>query len=374
MQANNRLIIQKTLKVFLQLLPLLAGAVFVFSGFVKAIDPIGFSYKISDYLNAFGGVFRLLPDFALPFAILLSVCEMLIGLGLFFRIFIKPSVVAALLLMLVMTPLTLYIALTNPVSDCGCFGDALIISNWETFYKNLVISALLVMIFFNLHQIKPLVALKTQKVIFGGFILISFGLSQYCLTHLPLIDFLPYKINVNIPEAMVIPEDAPSDEYLTTFIYEKNGVQKEFTLENYPQDTTWKFIDQKSVLIKQGYKPPIHDFNIMNSQLEDITESVLYADGYCYLLVMYDINKSSIEGLQNAERLYQIAKSKNVPFYALTGSSDDDVARISAQTKVTFPFFKTDPTALKTIIRANPGLVLLNKGTVVGKWNWRDIF
>jgi hypothetical protein len=356
----------------LQLLPILVGGVFIFSGFVKAIDPLGFTYKIEDYLRAFGGVFQSLSSLAFPFAVLLSVGELLVGLGLVFRIFVKQAVLGALLFMIVMTPLTLYIALVNPVSDCGCFGDALIISNWATFNKNVAISLAVLFMLFNIKSIKSFFELKMQKIVFVLFILFGFGLSQYCYRHLPLIDFLPYKVGVNIPESMVVPQHAISDTYSTTFIYEKNGVQKEFTLENYPKDTTWKFIDQKSVLITKGYVPPIHDFSVVNAQYDDITERVLYTEGYSYLLVMYDIAKTSHEGALQAEKIYQIAKSKHLPFYALTGSSDNDVAELVKQTGVTFPFCKTDPTALKTIIRANPGLVLLKKGTVTGKWNWRD--
>lgn len=356
----------------MQLLPVLVGAVFIFSGFVKAIDPLGFTYKIEDYLRAFGGVFLSVTDVAFAVAVLLSVAELIVGLGLVFRIFVKQAAIGALLFMIAMTPLTLYIALVNPVSDCGCFGDALIISNWATFYKNLVISVAVGFILFNIKQIKPFVELKVQKIVAVLFILGSFGLSQYCFRHLPLIDFLPYKVGVNIPEAMVIPENAKSDTYSTSFIYEKDGVQKEFTLENYPKDTTWKFIDQKSVLLTKGYVPPIHDFSVVNAQYEDITEQLLYTEGYSYLLVMYDITKTSIDGALQAEKMYQIAKSKHLPFYALTGSSDNDVADFVKLTGVTFQFYKTDPVALKTIIRANPGLVLLEKGTVKGKWNWRD--
>lgn len=373
---NNKYstLLRKTGNAVLQVLPLLVGSVFIFSGFVKAIDPLGFTYKIEDYLRAFGGVFISVSGFAFAVAVLLSVAELLVGLGLVFRIFVKQATIGALLFMVVMTPLTLYIALVNPVSDCGCFGDALIISNWATFNKNVAISLVIGFMLFNITQLKPFVTIKIQKTVAVFFILGSFGLSQYCFRHLPLIDFLPYKVGVNIPSAMIIPENAVSDTYATTFIYEKNGVQKEFTLENYPKDTTWKFIDQKSVLLTKGYVPPIHDFSVVDAQYQDITEQLLYNEGYSYLLVMYDITKTSTDGALQAEKMYQIAKSKQLPFYALTGSSDSDVADFVKKTGVTFSFYKTDPVALKTIIRANPGLVLLKKGTVMGKWNWRDLF
>lgn len=351
----------------------LVAAVFIFSGFVKAIDPLGFTYKIEDYLRAFGGIYESFAVIAFPAAILLSTLELLIGLNLLLKLHIKLTSILALLFMLVMTPLTLYIALNNPVTDCGCFGDALVISNWATFYKNVVLIILVIILLIFNKKISNTLKPKTQSIISIAFIGIGVGLSVYCYLHLPLIDFRPYKIGVNIPNAMLIPENAPTDEYSTNFIYEKNGVQKEFTLENYPKgDATWKFVDQKSILLSKGYVAPIHDFSIVNASFEDITENVIYNQGDTYLLVMYEVNKASEEGAKNAEIIYQKALKSGTPFYALTGSADEDVQDFIQKTGVTFPFCKTDPITLKTIIRANPGLVLIKNGTVVGKWNWRD--
>jgi len=178
---------------------------------------------------------------------------------------------------------------------------------------------------------------------------------------------------VNIPQAMTVPDNAPSDEFNTTFIYEKDGVQKEFTLDNYPKgDSSWVFVDQKTELVSKGYKAPIHDFSIMNAQFDDITQQVLHSPGQTYLLIMYDVNEAPEEAAKKAEMIYQKSLKSGIKFYALTGSTDADVQKFKDKTDVTFPFWKTDPTVLKTIIRANPGLVLLKKGTIIGKWNWRN--
>ena len=359
--------------LFLQIGRLLFALVFIFSGFVKAIDPLGSTYKIEDYLRTFGGFFESMADYAFPFAIALSTLELLIGLNLLFKVHINLTTIIALIFMSVMTPLTLYIAIKNPVTDCGCFGDALVISNWATFLKNIVLIILIITMFIYQHKFRPFLSSQVQNIGLVTFIAIGILLSVYSYRHLPMIDFLPYKIGVNIPSAMVIPDNAPSDEFKTTFIYEKNGVQKEFTLENYPKsDASWVFVDQKTEVISKGYKPPIHDFSIMNGQFDDITEQVLHAPGQTYLLIMYDLNESSIEGAKKAEKLYQKYLKSGIKFYALTGSSDTDVEKFKDKNDITFSFWKTDPTALKTMIRANPGLILLNKGTVVGKWNWRD--
>lgn len=364
---------RKAGNVLLQISRILVGCVFVFSGFVKAIDPLGSTYKFDDYFRAFGGVFEWFTHISFPLAILLSTLELVIGLNLLLKIHLRITSFVALAFMLVMTPLTLYIAITNPVSDCGCFGDALVISNWATFFKNLVlISLVLVLLFFN-KKFHAVFFIKGQHIAVLLFAGIAIGLSVYCYRHLPMIDFLPYKAGVNIPEAMNVPDSAATDEYQTTFIYEKNGKQKEFTLENYPKgDSTWKFVDQKSVLLSTGYKPPIHDFSIVNAGFEDITEKVLYSAAHTYLLIMYDLANASEAGANEAEKIYQKALKNGTAFYALTASSDTEVQDFKKKTGVTYPFCKTDPTTLKTIIRANPGLMLINKGTIVGKWNWRD--
>jgi hypothetical protein len=275
--------------------------------------------------------------------------------------------------MLVMTPLTLWIALKNPVSDCGCFGDALVISNWATFYKNVVLLSLVVCVIVFQFKIHSYFTPTTQNVAGTLFLFIGVGLSAYSYRNLPLIDFLPYKVGVNIPNAMIVPDNAQGDKYETTFIYAKNGKQKEFTLENYPKgDSTWKFVDQKTVLISEGYKAPIHDFTIVNKDFEDITEQVLYDPGYTYLLIMYNLNDASTEGAQRAEKVYQKALKEGASFYALTASTDEEVLTFKDKNKITYPFCKTDPTTLKTIIRANPGMILIKNGTILKKWNWRD--
>jgi len=357
----------------LQIGRILFGAVFIFSGFVKAIDPLGSTYKIEDYLRSFGGFFDSMADYAFPLAIALSTIELLIGLSFIFKVHLKLTTLLALIFMSVMTPLTLYIAIKNPVTDCGCFGDALLISNWATFFKNIVLISIIILMQVYHTKFRPFLSPKVQHAGAIVFIVIGVMLSVYSYRHLPMIDFLPYKIGVNIPKGMVIPENAPSDVYKTTFIYEKDGLQKEFTLENYPKgDSSWVFVDQKTEIISKGYKAPIHDFSIMNAQFDDITQQVLNSPGNTYLFIMYDLSDTSIKGAQKAELIYQKLLKSGAKIYALTGSSDADIQKFKDKTDVTFPFWKTDPTTLKTIIRANPGLVKLNKGTITGKWNWRD--
>lgn len=366
-------ILSKTGNVLFVCCRMILGAVFVFSGFVKAIDPLGFSSKITEYLEAMGGVVGAMSVFSFWIAVLVSALELGVGLCLILKVHVRIASVIALIFMLIMTPLTLWIALKNPVSDCGCFGDALVISNWATFYKNVVLFVLVLFPLFFQSRIRSSFTPATQNLSAIGFLSISFILSAYCYRHLPLIDFLPYKTGVNIPEAMSVPEGATTDKYETTFIYQKNGVQKEFTLENYPKnDPSWKFVDQKTVLLIEGYKAPIHDFSIVTQDFQDITEQVIYDPGYTYLLIMHNVKGASGLGLRNAERLYRQVTDKGAKFYALTASTDEEIQALKEKYKLSFPFCKTDPTTLKTIIRANPGLILIKNGVITGKWNWRD--
>lgn len=368
MQTNS-----KFNNVILQFSRLLLGAFFIFSGFVKAIDPLGSAYKFEDYFSSFGGFLLHLTDFSLFFSIALSTFELAIGLNLFFAVQTRKTAFASLLLMLVMTPLTLYIAIFEPVSDCGCFGDALKISNWETFIKNLVVVAFIAALLHTTRTNRAYKILKTEWLFLSLFVVFGIGLSVYSYRNLPLIDFLPYKVGVHVADQSTIPEGAKQDEYSTTFIYEKNGQQKEFTLENYPKgDSTWTFVDQKTVLISEGYRPAIENFKIFDEHFVDIVPELLAYNGYSYLLIMHNCNLAAEKGAIAAEKIYQKIRNTNIRFYAVTASNEVDIAQFIARTGVTFPWYTADPVMLKTIIRANPGMVLMKNAVIVGKWNWRD--
>ena len=365
---------RKTLPIVFLIIRLLLAAVFIFSGFVKAIDPLGGAYKIGDYLVAFGDFWTSFKPLSLVFAIALSTIELVIGLCLLFNTQIKKTSLIAFLFMCVMTPLTLYIAIANPVTDCGCFGEALVISNQATFIKNIFLFLMTLALFIYSKRSYPIFLPKIEWSLVGIFTLISVALSVYCYEYLPFIDFLPYKKGVNIPEAMSIPEGAPRDVFETTFIYEKEGAQQEFTLENYPKnDSTWIFVDQKSVLVSKGYEAPIHNFSITNSDYDEITDEIIYHEGNVYLLVMYDLSKTSEKGAKRAEEVYQRALTKGDLFYALTSSSREEVQEFTQRTGVTYPFCEGDPTTLKSMIRSNPGLILITNGNIVDKKPWRKI-
>ena len=268
------------------------AASFIFSGFVKAIDPLGFFYKIQDYLTAFG-IINFFPHyFPFLFAIILSAMEFSVGIFLFFGVRRHFAAGAALLLMVVMTPLTLYLAIANPVSDCGCFGDAWVLSNWDTFYKNIILLIAAISVFAGKDCVIRFVTQKVEWMVSVYTFLFIFILSFYCLHNLPILDFRPYKIGNNIKKGMEIPLGAKQTVFETHFILEKGGKRQEFTLDNYP-DSTWKFIETKTIVKEKGYEPPIHDFSMINIATgQDLTDSVLSHKGYTFLLVVHQLENA----------------------------------------------------------------------------------
>lgn len=365
----------KGVGVFVRVLcQIILGVSFAFSGFVKAIDPLGSTYKIEDYLSAFGPFFENFAFLAFPASILLAAVEFTMGVNFLLNANIKLTKWCAVLFMLVMTPLTLYIALENPVSDCGCFGDAIVLSNWATFWKNIVFSILLLLLIVLPKFSKDIYYNYQKWIITSVAFIASIGVSIYCYNHLPIIDFRPYKIGTNVLKSMEIPADAEPDVYETTFIYEKDGVEQEFTLSNFPDESEgWMFIEQKTTLVKKGYEPPIHDFSMTNNMGDDITYEVLEKEGFVFLLVVYDVSKAEQQFAEKINEIHQLAQFSGIDFYALTASVDEDIEIFSQTTDATYEWCKTDPITLKTIVRANPGLVLIENGVIIGKWNSRDI-
>lgn len=360
----------------------LLGLTFIFSGFVKAVDPLGTVYKIEDYLNAFGGFFTQLVPAAPYAACALILFEFVLGVLLTFNVWTKVTSWLALAMMLVMTPLTLYLAITNPITDCGCFGDAIHLSNWATFGKNVVLLLLVVVLLWAKDHLFATWVQPVNILICVLAFCLCGGLMTYSLLHLPPVDFRPYKIGNNIPELMVveIPEDAPRDEYEYRFIYEKDGVQQEFTLDNYPKnDSSWVFVEQTSKLIKKGYEapePPVHDFVLTLTDEEtgdiyDMTDEILEQDSVT-LAIMYKIEKASRKMVAKLNRLYEHSMETGMPFYAVTGSGEREVEIWRAETGAEYPILSCDGITLKTIVRANPGIVVLHQGTVADKYNLRN--
>lgn len=353
----------------------LLGIVFVFSGFVKAVDPLGSAYKFSDYFHAFRLGF--MDGLALPLGIFLPTFEMTLGVMLLLGYRRRIVTWILMLFMGFFTLLTLILAIFNPVEDCGCFGDALVLTNWETFFKNLVLMIFVVFLF--LHRNRAAAeGSATREWSAGALLLIvavCFSLWNY--RHLPLLDFRPYDVGTVIQEEMEIPEEAPRDEYETTLIYrnKSTGETHRFSIEDYPRDTmAWEFVSSESKLVSRGYEPSIHDFAIMDRYGSDLVDQLLSDRGYSLLMISYDLSGAGTDGLLKADdwsRLEILAD--DFIFYAVTASPSGEVEGISASLGLGYKFYSADEIMLKTMVRSNPGFLLIKNGTIVGKWGFRDL-
>ena len=365
----------------------LLGVVFVFSGAVKAIDPMGTVYKIEDYLKAFGGFFTDLLPLAELAAVVLILLEILLGVCMLLNVRTRWTSWLALAFYAVMTPLTLYIAINNPVSDCGCFGDAIVLTNWQTFGKNVVLIILAIVLVALRKHVYPLWRGWMEIVIALITAIGAFAFMEYTYLHLPVMDFRPYKIGNHLPTLMEYPEDAEPDIYEYSFVYEKDGVEQTFTLDNYPKgDSTWTFVRQNSKLIQKGYEPPIHDFEIINAEGEDLTWDILESEEPVTLVVMYDLKKADKKQLAKVEALaanlspfasspdtLSFQEESKGGLYILTGSGTDEIITFALEYPTLGEYICTcDPVTLKTIVRANPGVIVVQNGIVIDKYNLRN--
>ena len=364
---------QRLLKMIVNLCRIIVAVTFIFSGFVKAIDPIGTQYKLQDYLGAIG-MAGILPNWTLlAVAVFLAAIEFCIGIFLLFAIQRRLISKLTVAFMAFMTMVTVWIVVADPVKDCGCFGDALHLTNTETLIKNIVLLVCSLVIMYRPLAMFRFVSKSNQWIVTNYtivFILMSSGFSLY---YLPIFDFRPYHIGVNIPRGMEIPKGAKLPQFKTTFIMEKNGQRKEFTLDNYP-DASWKFIDSKTVQTSEGYIPPIHDFSITDNKTGlDLTNSVLSHKGYTFLLIAPHLETADDSNFGDIDRLYEYAQSYDIPFYCLTASTTKAIKRWIDLTGAEYPFCITDEAVLKTIIRSNPGLLLLKDGTIINKWSHNNL-
>ena len=356
----------------------LLGVVFVFSGVVKAIDPLGTVYKIEDYLKAFGGFFTDLLPLAEAAAWGLIVLELLLGVCMLLNVRTQWTAWISLIFYCVMTPLTLYIALTNPVSDCGCFGDAIVLTNWQTFWKNVILILLAILLIALRKSVRELWQPWVEGVIALATILLAIAFMAWTKNHLPIKDFRPYKIGNHLPTLMEYPEDAEQDQYEISLVYAQNGVEQTFTIENYPKgDSTWTYVRTDSKLIKKGYEPPIHDLEIVNAEGEDLTWDILESEEPVTLVVMYDLAKTDKKQMDKVMRLLGDEAMRRLgdeaKGYILTGSGTDEIIRFSLEYPALSECICTcDPVTLKTIVRANPGVVVLQNGVVIDKYNIKN--
>ncbi len=350
---------------------IIVGVLFIISGWIKLNDPMGFSFKLEEYFSP--GVLDL-PFFtpmALGISIFVVIVEVILGVLLLIGFKPKFTVWSLLLMIVFFTFLTFYSAYFNKVTDCGCFGDAVKLTPWESFTKDVILLVFILILFFGRKYITPLFAPKTNWIIGGVALVACAWFANHVLNHLPTVDFRPYKIGANIEEGMSIPEGAPEPLYEYAWRFNENGEEKIYVTNGDYPSVDGEFIDVETTEIQKGYEPPIHDFTIEQDGV-DYAGKVLNADKIM-MVVAYDLNKSNYEAFQEIAEVAKKAKQEGYKVIGMSASSKEMTDDLKSTYGLDFDFYFTDETTLKTIVRSNPAVLTLKKGTIQQKVHYNDL-
>lgn len=357
----------KVMRIAAIVIRFILGIVFIYSGFVKAVDPWGFQFKLEDYFIAFGWEW-LIPA-ALIMGILLSAAEFLIGMAFLLGIKPKLSTWSALLFMILFTPITLYLAITDAVPDCGCFGDALILTNWETFYKNLIIIVLSFFVFLYRNKFGHYMKCKLEWI---PVIILAIGIlfiSYYGLRHLPLMDFLAYEQGMSMK-----PDPTQKDLYFVNYKDNRTGNITEYPADDFPwEDSVWmannEFVSQRVIKAEA----PQYLIYIVDEENVEQIDAVMLNPDFQFLLVSYDLDKVSENAFEKIRSFAAECESSELAFAGLTATPYDETEIIRHDNQLAIPFYYADDIVLKMLVRANPGFVLMKDGSILKKWAWRDL-
>ncbi len=345
----------------------LLGVVFVYSGFVKAVDPWGFQFKLEDYFIAFGMEW-LIPA-ALIMGIMLSMAEFLIGVAFIIGIKPKLSTWSALLFMLLFTPITFYLAITDAVPDCGCFGDAIVLSNWETFYKNVVLIILTIFVFFYRKRFGQYLKCKLEWTFVFIFMVGILSVSFYSLRYLPIVDFLPYEEGLSMK-----PVEGQKDQYFVVYKDNRTGEETEYPSDNFPwNDSTWmknnEFVRQRVVKAEM----PQNLIFVVDKEGDDQSESVMLYPDFQFLVVTYELEDINNKALDKIKDFASQCESAGIEIAGLTATPYDITEQIRHENQLAFSYYFADEIILKMLVRANPGFILMKDGTILKKWSWRNL-
>ncbi|MFB9055339.1 BT_3928 family protein [Mariniflexile ostreae] len=359
------------MKVLVNISRVLVGILFIFSGFIKLNDPLGFSYKLQEYFSPDVLNIPFLEPYALMISVFVVVFEVVLGVFLLIGYKPKFTVWSLMAMMVFFTFLTFYAAYFEKVKDCGCFGDFLKLEPWETFWKDVVLLVLIIILFIGVKYIAPLYGRLTTTILALLSFILSLGFGYHVLMHLPVFDFRAYKIGNNIKEGMSIPEDAPKPlvEYYWTFNI--NGAEQTITTKGAYPDVDGDFVGVDTKVIREGYQPPVVDFSI-ESEDENLVDEFLNEEKLI-IVVSYGLEFIEREGALKLKALQKEAREKGYKIIGLTASGESEKQRIKAAYGLDFEFYLCDEKALKTVVRSNPGILELDKGTVKQKVHWNDL-
>ncbi|APS40644.1 BT_3928 family protein [Salegentibacter sp. T436] len=358
------------MKLLVGISRVLVGVLFIFSGFIKLNDPLGFSYKLQEYFSPEVLGLEFLVPYSLVIAIILVVFELVVGIMILIGYLPKFTVWSLLLMIVFFTFLTFYSAYFNKVTDCGCFGDAIPLTPWQSFIKDVILLIFILILFFNRKLITPVLhPISHRWIIFLSFML-SFWFCYHVLMHLPVLDFRAYKIGNNIPELMEVPEDAQKAVYEYEWTFLHNGEEVNVTTDGSYPNQEGEFVEVQTTMVEEGYVPPIQDFEIEKDG-EVMTIQILNAEKL-FMVVAYDLSHTEQEGFKAIQKLAAEADEKGYKVVGLTASNDADQEKIINKFKLDFEFYQVDKKVLQTIVRSNPGLLVLKSGTITQKKHWFD--
>lgn len=350
---------------------IIVGILFIISGLIKLNDPMGFSFKLEEYFST--GVLNLpfLMPLALGISIFVVIVEVILGVLLLIGFKPKFTVWSLLLMIVFFTFLTFYSAYFNKVTDCGCFGDAIKLTPWESFTKDVILLVFILILFYGQKYITPLFNTRTNWIVGGLALLACILFANHVLNHLPSVDFRPYKIGANIQEGMIIPDNAPQPIYEYTWRFKVGGEDKVVVTNGDYPSVDGEFIDVETTMIQKGYEPPIHDFTIEQEGQDHAAE--LLEEDKLVMVVAYDLAKSNYEAFSKVAEATKMAKDRGYKVIGMSASSSDMANDIKNQYGLDFDFYFTDETTLKTIVRSNPAILVLKKGTIQQKVHYNDL-
>ena len=368
------------MKLLVNICRAIVGILFIFSGLVKANDPLGLSYKMQEFFEVWAQTPGLkntmdwLHNYALPFSILMITLEIVVGVGILLGLWKKFFSLLLLVLIIFFSFLTGYAVLSGKIATCGCFGDCIPLTAMQSFIKDLILLLLILIIFFGTKYIKPVLTPAANFFIIIISVLIVLGFQWFVMRHLPVVDCLPFKKGNNLVELRKIPANAIPDKKDFKFIYKKNGEQQEFTRKNIP-DSTWEFVSREDIIVEKGFnnEPPVKDFYLSTSSGNDSTEAILNTKGQYYLFFVKDFSAGTGYWLDNFIAVNSMAKQKNTPLYIVASQASAAQQFFNERNNYGLPILSLDATALKTAARTNPELYLMNGPVVENKWGWADL-
>ncbi|TWR30200.1 DoxX family protein [Mucilaginibacter pallidiroseus] len=359
---------------------LAVGLLFIFSGLIKANDPLGFSYKLEEYFEVFH--LTSLNGLALSLAIVLCALEMILGFALLIGARAVQVVWGLLLLIIFFAFLTFYSAYFKVVQTCGCFGDAIPLTPWQSFTKDLILLVLVLVLFVNRKSLRPLFDKKAGDVALAASAVVSVGFGVYTYNFLPVVDFLPYKIGANIWQQMQTPPGAPTDEFEITYHLTnkktkqtKTMTDKEYLKTGIWKDSTWVVEgNPESKLLKKGFEPKIRDLAIQDAQGNAYNQELLNNPFYTLWIVAYDLNETNADALNRINALaINLTQNFNTRTILLTATSPENAQKFAKEHRLVSELFYADGVPLKTMVRSNPGVILIKNGTVVNKWHYHNM-